>query len=177
MVLIQCRSAQFFIVILGLLTLNACSHLGPQKQNNRSPDSPIIPVKPNQETTKILPVLDKTKPAMEKPNQQDSQTTNTESIKLPTKNQLSPPDVLASVISSAKKAISMQQWLRAQHHLEHALRIAPKDAQVFLLYAEVYEGLGVKGQEINMLKRAIFLAQPKSEIYELAKEKLTRYEL
>lgn len=176
MVLTQYKSSRIFIVILAVLTLNACSHLGSQKQNNRSPDSPIIPAKTNQAATKQTLVVDDDKQQIDESSQQNSQTTNTETINLPTKNQQSPTDVLASVLDSAKKAISMQQWLRAQHHLEHALRIAPKDAQVFLLYAEVYEGLGVKAQEVNMLKRAMFLAQPKSEVYVLAKEKLAQHE-
>lgn len=176
MVLAKHKSNRIFFVILATLILNACSHFDSKKQNNRSPDSPIIPAKSNQATTKQTPVLEATKPAIDKSSQQTSQTRETETINQATKSQLSPTDVLASVLDSAKKAISMQQWLRAQHHLEHALRIAPKDAQVFLLYAEVYEGLGVKAQEVSMLKRAIFLAQPKSEIYVLAKEKLARYE-
>lgn len=171
MVLTQYKSSRIFIAILAALTLNACSHFGAQKQNNRSPDSPIIPAKSNQTATKQTLVVDETKHAIDKPSQEDSQTIN-----LPTKNQQSPTDVLASVLDLAKKAISMQQWLRAQHHLEHALRIAPKDAQVFLLYAEAYEGLGVKAQEVSMLKRALFLAKPKSEIYVLAKEKLAQLE-
>jgi regulator of sirC expression with transglutaminase-like and TPR domain len=178
MVLIQSTASRFLIAILLVSTLNACSFSGSQKHNNRSPNSPIIPVK----TTTSTPPINQTNqtPTVHEANKVHNKTelqTLGDETKNPSKQKkLSPSDVLDSVIDSAKKALSMQQWLRAQHHLEHALRIAPKDAQVFLLYAQVYEGLGVKEQEINMLKRAIFLAKPKTEIHTLAKEKLAQKE-
>jgi tetratricopeptide (TPR) repeat protein len=161
------------------ICLNACSHLGSGSQNNRSPNRPVIPVEnktvlfPSKPTSQNVPIEESTKSSTNQNQinfqilEKDDTTTD-----IPTGKRLKPADVLGSITDSAKKAIEGQQWLRAQHHLEHALRVAPKDAEVCYLYALVYEGLGVKDQMINMLKRARFLAKPRSEIYQLAEAKL-----
>lgn len=173
MVLIQYKKTHLLIIVLVALALNACSHLNSQKQNNRSPNSPIIPVKTNDHSNSIS----EPKKVPENPSKQNRQPLNGETPQELNENKRSPSDVLEFVIDSAKKAITMKQWLRAQHHLEHALRIAPKEAQIFLLYADVYEGLDIKAQKINMLKRALFLASPGSEVYKRAKEKLAQSSL
>tara|TARA_R110002072_G_scaffold47597_3_gene130793 strand:- start:20003 stop:20464 length:462 start_codon:yes stop_codon:yes gene_type:complete len=131
--------------ILFVSLISACSHLGSQTNSNSSPVAPIIPVADDVVTQPFAP-----------------------------QPQLAPTNVLGSILDSAKKAIGHQQWLRAQHHLEHALRVAPKDAEIFYIYADVYEGLGVNEQVINMLKRAKFLAKPDSKIYRLSSERLKR---
>lgn len=89
-------------------------------------------------------------------------------------NEDKPMDVASSLKLSAKKAIAVQEWKKAQPHLESALRVAPKDAEVFYLYAQVYQGLGVKAQQKNMLKRAMFLSKPNSDIYLKAQIKLNQ---
>ena len=164
-----------FIVTL----LNACSHLGSGSQNNRSPNNPVIPVEsrtvlfPSKPSYQDNPVQGSTKSSTthDRNNSQILEINDTPPANL-SKKRFKPADVLASITDSAKRAIEGQQWLRAQHHLEHALRVAPKDAEVFYLYALVYEGLAVKEQMINMLKRARFLAKPRSKIYLLAEAKL-----
>ncbi len=89
----------------------------------------------------------------------------------PTKEQAQ-TDVLSSVLQQAEKAIESQQWLRAQHHLEHALRIAPHHAKTYYLYSMVYDGLKVPVQSNNMLKRALFLSKPGSELHQEIKSRL-----
>lgn len=170
MVLISRFNTRLLTILLFVFSVNACSLLSHQRQGNRSPDSPIIPVKASSPTPSAN---QNTKPRL---NQASPQTQTNTASTVPKTGKLAPSDVLESVLESAKKAINMQQWLRAQHQLEHALRIAPKDAQVFWLYAQVYAGLGVQTQEINMLRRAKFLAKPRSDIYQLAKQKLAEYE-
>lgn len=167
MVLKSATNTRLLVIMLLMLTLNACSLLSHKQDNNRSPNSPIIPV-----------ISSPTAPPAQQSQQAPVQTKGDASKVTPiiVTPKIAPSDVLASILDSAKKAISMQQWLRAQHQLEHALRIAPKDAQVFWLYAQVYEGLGVQKQEMNMLKRAKFLAKPKSDIYQLASQKLAQHE-
>lgn len=154
---------------------SGCSHLGSKSNTNISPTKPIIAVVDNntepsyQPKAKTLPATATKKPA---PQKEAEALSIVEPIRSNT--QLAPTDVLGSIIDSAKKAISLQQWLRAQRHLEHALRVAPKDAEIYYIYADVYEGLGVKAQVVNMLKRAKFLSKPNSDIYQLSSEKLQR---
>jgi len=172
--------AMFFIITC----LSACSHLSSSSQNNRSPSTPVVPADAPADSRQVLfprkpvsenkPMDDSAKsPINQDLTNSDSQEKNDTLTEIPKGKRLKPADVLGSILDSAKKAIQGQQWLRAQHHLEHALRVAPKDAEVFYLYALVYEGLGVQGQSINMLKRALFLAKPKSDIHLLAQVKLT----
>jgi tetratricopeptide (TPR) repeat protein len=179
MVLNRHFSIHVLPVLFMALCLNACSHLSSQSHDNRSPNKPIVPAESRQVLFPNKPNIKEISPDPSSKENQEQTTpsieTQTISEEIPSKpvgKSLKPADVLASIVDSAKKAIQMQQWLRAQHHLEHALRIAPKDAEVFYLYGQVYEGLGVQEQTINMLKRALFLAKPDSRIYNLAKEKL-----
>jgi tetratricopeptide (TPR) repeat protein len=168
------------LIILFIATyLNACSHLGSGSQNNSSPNKPVIPVDnktvffPSKPSSQNIHIEEPRKSSKNQ-NQNNFQILeNKRTTKdIPTRKRLKPADVLGSITDSAKIAIEGQQWLRAQHHLEHALRIASKDAEVFYLYALVYEGLGIKEQMINMLKRARFLAKSKSEVYQLTEAKL-----
>tara|TARA_R110001592_G_scaffold104699_1_gene294591 strand:- start:8057 stop:8587 length:531 start_codon:yes stop_codon:yes gene_type:complete len=157
----------FFIISC----LSACSHLSSSSQNNRSPSAPVVPADAPAPQNK--PMDDSAKsPINQDQTNSDSQENKDTLTETPKGKRLQPADVLGSILDSAKKAIESQQWLRAQHHLEHALRVAPKDAEVFYLYGLVYEGLGVQGQAINMLKRALFLAKANSDIHLLAAAKL-----
>lgn len=158
---------QFPLMLLLVIGLNACSMLGPKSDSNRSPNKTIIPA---SSTTSPSPSLTPEQATSEQENKPQSEA-NTPSV-VPVPKRHKPGEVLTSILDSAKKAIQLEQWLRAQHHIEHALRVAPKDAEVFYLYGLVYEGLGVDNQAINMLKRAKFLARPKSDIYQLAESKL-----
>lgn len=152
------------LLLFFTISLNACSFLDFQTQTNRSDAPAIIPAT----TQNTVPVE-----SSKQTTQVDSQPSPSADESLPeTSSQNTPGDVLSSILNSAKKAIQNQQWLRAQHHIEHGLRVAPKDAEVYYLYGLVYEGLGVQKQAINMLKRARFLAHPNSEIYHLADIKL-----
>src|SRR5690606_4137937 len=85
-------------------------------------------------------------------------------------------DVLEAILQQAAKAIENQQWLRAQHHLEHALRIAPRHAMTFFYYGRVYQGMGVPEKAIEMLKRSLFLSRPDSALYATVKEELEELE-
>ncbi len=165
-------STIFFVITC----LNACSHLSSSSKTNRSPNNPIVPVENRTVLIESTPSkqAEPTSNTSTKQSQTNSETIEQDSprLNIPSSKRLKPADVLGSVIDSAKKALEAQQWLRAQHHLEHALRIAPKDAEAFYLYGLVYQGLGVNDQANNMLKRSMFLAIPKSEIYQLAERKL-----
>ena len=167
----QATYLRLFSIFLLAFMLNACSALHSQKHHNRSPQSPIIPVI----TTPAVKAESQNQQTPRKTVNQAPETIRHEAAEPPKTVRPSPSDVLGSILDLAKKAINKKQWLRAQHHLEHALRIAPKDAHVFWLYANVYEGLGIKDREINMLKRSLFLAKPNSEIYQLASEKLAHH--
>ena len=148
---------------------------------SRSPNKPVIPANnpkvlfPSQPSESAGANDATPKNQIEYSDPTTKSTTINPPVELPNQTQLKATDVLSSIKQSARKAIDNQQWLRAQHHLEHALRVAPKDAEVFYLYALVYEGLGVKEQLLNMLKRAKFLAKPNSEIYKLAELKLQKH--
>lgn len=172
MVLNRQLHAKIFTFLLVLL-ISACSHFSAQTQTNRSPQKPVVPVENNSSALQIntsnkANIIENAQTVLDEENIKKSQTP-TESV-ITNKT----TDVLDSILDSAKKAIQKQEWLRAQHHLEHALRVAPKDAEVFFLYAQVYEGLGVEKQAISMLKRASFLSSPESDIYRLSQEKLIR---
>ena len=150
--------------------LSACSHLKSTPTSNSSPTKPVIAVLEANIPEKIPPQRNNTTQQESNLNQADQALITTQTAhQFP---QPAPTDVLGSIIHSAKKAINLQQWLRAQRHLEHALRVAPKDAEVYYIYADVYEGLGVQDQAVNMLKRAKFLAKPTSDIYQLSSERL-----
>lgn len=179
MVLRTYTSHNILTIIVIASCLNACSHLGSGSENNRSPNKPVVPAEnrtvlfPSKPAPQQAPIEDSSKSSINQSQTNlEIQSTSDILTDMPNGKRLKPADVLGSIIDSAKKAIEGKQWLRAQHHLEHALRVAPKDAEVFYLYALVYEGLTVQEQMINMLKRAIFLAKPRSEIYLLAETKL-----
>lgn len=158
------------------LLMSACSHFTSQTQTNRSPQKPVIPAENNSTVFQDKP-SNKSNLTINTSKTSHTQTSSEEpniAVNLGRTTTTKPADVLSSILDSAKKAIQKQEWLRAQHHLEHALRIAPKDAEVFYLYAKVYEGLGVEKQAISMLKRASFLSMPESDIYQLAQEKLIK---
>ena len=82
--------------------------------------------------------------------------------------------ILTLLIGKVEKAISLQQWLRAQRNLEQALRLAPQNATLFLLYGNVYTGLGVPEQAQQMFRRALFLADKEGDTASLVKEKLDK---
>ncbi len=82
------------------------------------------------------------------------------------------PLIVQSLIERAEKAISMQQWLRAQHALEQAIHISPGGAKVFLIYGDVYFNLGILEQAEQMYLRAISLAGESSAIGRLAMKNL-----
>lgn len=161
------RFRQGICVLLCITLFSACSPLGTQRTSNNSPIKPVIPA------SKPLPVESKPEHLTVPPTSHTESAAQNQPVLPPSSQQrLTPADVLSSIIDSAKKAINHQQWLRAQRHLEHALRINAKDAEVFYIYADVYKGLGIEEQAINMLKRAKFLAKPHSDIYRLASERL-----
>ena len=82
------------------------------------------------------------------------------------------PEIVRSLIERAEKAITLKQWLRAQHILEQALHIAPSDAKVFLIYGDVYLNLGILDQAEQMYRRARLLAGDTSSLGRLAIDKL-----
>jgi len=82
------------------------------------------------------------------------------------------PEIVSSLIERAQKAMSKQQWLRAQHALEQALHIAPNDGKVFLNYGDVYLNLGILEQAEQMYRRAISLAGEESALGRSAVNKL-----
>jgi uncharacterized protein HemY len=140
--------------------------------DNRMPESKVVPA--------ISEQSDSRKPDQSLPAQQQTQipetipATQTPQNEAPQENQpaLKKNEVLAAILLQARKAIDNQQWLRAQHHLEHALRISPQHAQTFYLYALVYQGLGVPAQTTQMLKRALFLSKPDSDLHQTIKQEL-----
>lgn len=80
--------------------------------------------------------------------------------------------IVATLLEKTQKALSLQQWLRAQRYLEQAVRISPYDAAIFMLYGHLYEHLGVPEQATNMYRRALHLAEKRSDIYQRASTKL-----
>ena len=70
----------------------------------------------------------------------------------------SPGDLMTTLLLKAKKAIGLQQWLRAQRSLEQALRVQPKSVETYILYGDVYAGMGLSEKADEMYKRAIFLS-------------------
>lgn len=142
-----------------IAALSACSALQPSEDTNISPERKVIAVSGK----------------VEQQTQQESRQTPEEATAKPSAETTVPPipaqkkkDVLHTVLEQAIKAIDNQQWLRAQHHLEHAMRIESKHAITYLLYARVYQGLGVHDQARNMLKRALFLSRSDSDVHQQA---------
>ena len=159
------------------LLISACSSLQKSDEENRLPESKVVPVISEQPDARA--------PAPAIPTEQQTQESQAPEI-LPDErarqNEASPEsqqalkknEILASILLQASKAIDHQQWLRAQHHLEHALRISPQHAQTFYLYALVYQGMGVPLQATQMLKRALFLSRPESALHQTVKQELER---
>ena len=81
-------------------------------------------------------------------------------------------NIINVLLDKTQKAISLQQWLRAQHILEQAIRLDPNESKVFMLYGDVYSQIGVREQAENMYRRALFLAKEGSEIHAAALHKL-----
>ena len=101
---------------------------------------------------------------------------NEPAVSAPAQPQVDRPDIpypliVQSLIARAEKAISMQQWLRAQHILEQGIHIAPRNAKVFLIYGDVYLNLGILAKAEQMYRRAIALAGD-STLGRLANNKL-----
>ena len=118
------------------LLLNACTHLQPTQDDNRIPESKVIPASVEQPVR-----IDSSQPASPSSPKETIPKTEKE-IQTPPSNPgntgsatAAPKktEVLDSILLQASKAIDNGQWLRAQHHLEHALRIAPQHAQTFYL--------------------------------------------
>lgn len=74
------------------------------------------------------------------------------------KSTTSGTDLLSTLLGKATKAMKLQQWLRAQRALEQALRINPESSKTYVLYGDVYKGMGLEDKSIEMYKRAIFLS-------------------
>jgi len=170
-------STQRIQLSLLCLLISACSSLKTSDEENRLPESKVIPVTIDQPDTRPP------EPASPAEQQtQDSQAPETLSDERENQNEIIPApqqalkknEILASILQQARKAINNQQWLRAQHHLEHALRIYPQHAQTFYLYALVYKGMGVPEQATQMLKRSLFLSRPDSELHQTVKQELER---
>ena len=172
MVLIAAR--QFIILSTSALLLNACTHLQ-TADDNRVPESKVVPViseppeRIEQTPPETAPEAQKAAPAnnLNVPAIPGSDASSTGKTSAPKKN-----EVLEAILQQASKAINNGQWLRAQHHLEHALRIAPQHAQTFYLYAHVYQGLGIRDRTVQMLKRALFLSRPDSALHQTVKQEL-----
>ena len=81
-------------------------------------------------------------------------------------------NIIVVLLQKAQKAFSLQQWLRAQHILEQAIRLDPNESKIFMLYGDVYSQIGLREQAKNMYQRALFLAEENSEIKAAALNKL-----
>lgn len=164
-------------LILLYLLISACSSLKTSDQENRLPESKVVPVIINQPDTRtpepVSPPEQRTQETQAPGTLPDERMQQNEVIPEP-QQALKKNEILASILLQARKAINNQQWLRAQHHLEHALRISPQHAQTFYLYALVYQGMGVPEQATQMLKRALFLSRPDSELHQTVKQELER---
>lgn len=158
------------------LFLNGCTHLKQASDDNRIPESKVIPVN-SEQLERIDNAQTSRIPSQSKQASETSQEIQSKPAPLDenTSNKTAAPkksDVLDAILLQARKAIDNGQWLRAQHHLEHALRIAPQHAQTFYLYALVYQGLGVPDQATQMLKRALFLSKADSDLHQTVKQAL-----
>ena len=174
MVLMMARQALSLVALC--LLLNACTHMQATHDDNRMPQSKVIPASTKQaereDESQVAPSTSPKKraPAASSAYQSSPSTPNSTSSGTTAAPKKS--DVLDAILQQAGKAIDNNQWLRAQHHLEHALRIAPQHAQTFYLYAQVYQGLGVPDKSRQMLKRALFLSRPDSDLHQTVKRAL-----
>jgi len=183
MVLGRIFSITIFTTIIYLLS--GCSGI-PEKK-----DSGIIPVQSTSKTFKLPPKekeeikkrkereVEQVKKIMPQPvdakkystrsiTKLNKQTDVDSSLLDNTPKSATTDTIVESLLIKAKKAQSLKQWLRAQDLLEHAIRLKPKEASIFLLYGDVYTKMGVIEQAKEMYRRAIFLSNERNETYRKA---------
>jgi tetratricopeptide (TPR) repeat protein len=172
------RSCYLSILLLSLF-LTACSGLPYSSDSNRLPEQKVVPaIGDTSSTTSIRkpPQTENARPAqqspVETPAPPDSNNTEQTSSAAEQPSAVKKADIMNAILQQASKAIENQQWLRAQHHLEHALRISPRHALTFFLYAQVYQGMGAPEKATEMLKRSLFLSKPDSELHNTIKQQL-----
>lgn len=68
-----------------------------------------------------------------------------------------PPAVLA-LLGEAELAITNEHYLRAEHQLSKAQRLAPSASKTYLLWGRLYQAKGNKIHAEQMYKRALSLA-------------------
>jgi Flp pilus assembly protein TadD len=169
---------KFIVTGLFIILLSACSAV-----QNKSAQPLLIPAQTTMHTNQIpLPnnavLHDKSTTtkavtdgshAKEQPLSQQKTEQHSE-----TRKPYEGSDILPTLLEQAKKAIKLQQWLRAQRTLEQAIRIAPSNPKIFLLYGETYQHLGVLKEAENMYQHALHLATDQAELKTLAEEALRK---
>ncbi len=73
------------------------------------------------------------------------------------------PPVVFDLIEKASAALYLDQWRQAQHYLEQAQRIAPKEPQVYLYYGDYYVELSQFSEAMHMYERSLSLSAEGSE--------------
>jgi len=169
-------STQRIQLIFLCLLISACSSLQKSDEENRLPESKVVPVTIDQPDARTPEPAEQQTQDSQAPETLSNERENQDEAIPEPQQALKKNEILASILLQARKAIDNQQWLRAQHHLEHALRISPQHAQTFYLYALVYQGMGVPQQATQMLKRSLFLSRPDSELHQTVKQELERLE-
>ena len=173
------KNSLTFLAVIAVVLLNACSTHSLNRPAATKPD--IIPV----QSETLDPILTKPSPAaspiktQKRANTEQTPTEKDQAVELKsgeTMTQQTPSktdsSVLEVLLEKTQKAIDLQQWLRAQRSLEQAIRLAPTEAKIFLLYGDVYSKLGIPEKAQQMYKRAIYLSASNNEIAGQAQEAL-----
>ncbi len=169
MVLINCNNSQcrsrvetklrLCSAVLLMVLVSSCAKLPLYQAPSKSPvlvpaTQPELTVDKPQPNFPQRPTYQEAEP---KPETENRETDDQADI-APYESQAPASNLLASLLAKASKAIASQQWLRAQRTLEQALRVKPNSPDVYVLYAEVYEGLGIPEKASQMRKRASMLS-------------------
>lgn len=82
------------------------------------------------------------------------------------------PAIVFTLTERATKAMHAENWATAQRSLEQALRIAPNEARIYLVYGDLHQRQYQYEQARQMYYRAISLAGESSETGKQAQTQL-----
>jgi tetratricopeptide (TPR) repeat protein len=80
----------------------------------------------------------------------------------PEPRQASSLPAVRQLLTQARQDSDRERWAQAQQALEQALRLSPRDPEIFLLWGDLHRARGDASGARNMYQRALALSPPDS---------------
>lgn len=163
-----------FIAVSALLTgcMNTVAYKAPQVEDRSTRSSETVisngvvtPVNPNSGVT-VTPIAPT---PVFRPQKSEAEPVNSAPVPAaPTVVKAKQNPAVAALLSTSRQQISSGQYRSAQNNLQRALRISPKDPEVYLSLADTHRRLGEFLQAEQVALKGVAVAQGQNpKLYKL----------